>query len=176
MIILMKMTKKFNAVKPDELQENCIKLIGTDWMLITAGTIKSFNTMTAAWGSIGFLWRRPVAVGYVRPTRHTFSFMEKNDYFTLSFFTEDFRDVLNYCGAHSGKNVDKIKETGLIPVETQNGNIYFEQAHLVIECLKIYADDITPEKFIDKSIEKNYPLKDYHRMYIGEIMNCLKAV
>jgi flavin reductase (DIM6/NTAB) family NADH-FMN oxidoreductase RutF len=169
------MSKEFRLIAPDALQENFIKLIGSDWMLITAGRKESFNTMTAAWGSIGYLWNRPIAVCFVRPTRYTYGFMEKNNEFTLSFFAEEYRQVLNVCGSTSGKDSDKIKETGLIPLETASSNIYFEQARLVIECRKIYADDIVPEKFIDKSIEKNYPLKDYHRMYIGEIMQCLKS-
>ncbi|HNW98389.1 MAG TPA: flavin reductase [Bacteroidales bacterium] len=161
-------------IDPENLNENFIKLIGRDWMLITAGNIKSFNTMTAAWGSIGFLWNRPVALCYVRPTRFTFDFMEKNNDFTLSFFEEQYKDALNVCGVKSGRDTDKIKETGLIPMETKNGNIYFKQARLVMECKKIYTDFIFPEKFIDKSIDKNYPLKDYHKMYIGQIMHCFK--
>lgn len=168
------MSKEFKYIKPDTLQDNFIKLIGSDTMLITAGNLKSFNTMTAAWGSMGFLWHRQIAVCYVRPTRYTYEFMEKNDWFTLCFFSKEHQRILDICGNTSGKNVDKIKETGLIPLESENGNIYFEQARLVFECKKIYADNIVPEKFIDKSIEKVYPLKDYHRMYIGEIIQCFK--
>jgi flavin reductase (DIM6/NTAB) family NADH-FMN oxidoreductase RutF len=170
------MEKKFIPFDPETIQENFIKLIGSDWMLVTAGNLKSYNTMTAAWGSAGFLWNRPVAVCYIRPTRHTFKFIEENDCFTLSFFAEVYRSMLNFCGNRSGKDVDKIKETGLVPIETKNGNIFFEQSKLVLECKKIYSDDIVPEKFIDKNIEKIYPLKDYHRMYIGEIIQCLKAI
>jgi len=55
-----------------------------------------------------------------------------------------------------------------------NNSIYFEQADLVLECKKLYYDDIKPANFINTSIEKNYPLKDYHRMYIGQIINVLK--
>lgn len=170
------MTKEFIQLDAESIQENFIKLIGSDWMLITAGDLKSFNTMTAAWGSIGYLWNRQIAVCYVRPTRYTFEFTEKHDWFTLSFFEEKDRSILDFCGNTSGKKVDKIKETGLIPFETSNGNIAFEQARIVLECRKIYADDMVPEKFIDKSIESVYPLKDYHRMYIGHIVQCMKGI
>jgi flavin reductase (DIM6/NTAB) family NADH-FMN oxidoreductase RutF len=168
------MTNEFKSINPETIQENFIKLIGSDWMLITAGNIKSFNTMTAAWGGIGFLWKKPVVFCFVRPTRYTYGFTEKNEDFTLSFFAEEYRDILNFCGSKSGKEVDKIKETGLIPKETTSGNIYFDQARLVLECKKIYTEDIAPDKFIDKNIDNNYPKKDYHRMYIGEILQCLK--
>lgn len=79
--------------------------------------------------------------------------------------------MLSYCGSHSGETVDKIKETGLLPFETKLGNITFEQARLVLECQKIYFEDIHPENFIDRLIHRNYPKKDYHRMYIGKIVN-----
>jgi flavin reductase (DIM6/NTAB) family NADH-FMN oxidoreductase RutF len=142
-------------------------------MLITAGNKLNFNTMTAAWGGFGFLWNVPVTYIFIRPHRHTFSFTEENQFYTLNFLEKRHKNILTYCGTHSGKNVDKIKESGLVPLETNRGNIYFEQAKLVIECSKLYFDDIRPGNFLDKLIDKNYPKKDYHRMYIGKVVKCL---
>lgn len=167
------MTKTFTKINPESLHDNPFKLIGTDWMLITAGNKDSFNTMTAAWGGLGILWSKPVVYCFVRPTRYTYKFMEISEYFTLSFFEENFREILKCCGNTSGRETDKMKETGLIPLESEKGSVYFEQARLVIECKKIYYDDIKPEHFLSKKINDNYPLKDYHRMYVGEIVNCL---
>ena len=82
-------------------------------------------------------------------------------------------EILNICGSTSGKNTDKIKATGLIPLETEHGNIYYEQARLVLECRKIYFDDINPANFIDKKIDRMYSQNDYHRMYIGEIIQTM---
>jgi flavin reductase (DIM6/NTAB) family NADH-FMN oxidoreductase RutF len=163
----------FKSIQPEEFKDNAFSLISTDWMLITAGNKQSFNMMTASWGSLGHLWNRNIAVIYIRPTRYTYSFAEKNDYFTICFFNEKYREILNICGSTSGRDSDKIKATGLIPLETELGNIYYEQARLVMECEKIYYEDIKPEMFLDKSIERMYPQKDYHRMYIGEIINTL---
>ncbi len=163
----------FREITPYEIEENAIDLIGKQWMLITAGKKESFNTMTAAWGGFGFLWNMPVAYIFIRPQRYTYEFTEKDDFFTLSFFDKEYKKALTYCGTKSGRDVDKMKETGLIPRTTENGNIYFEQAKLVIECEKIYFDDIKPEFFVDTSIDRNYPAKDYHRMYIGKIVKCL---
>src|SRR3990172_5869286 len=70
-------------------------------------------------------------------------------------------------------SLNKIKETGLIPVHSNSGAIYFEQARLALECKMIYFHDITPNNFIDSDIQIFYPKKDYHRMYIGEIIKCL---
>ena len=102
-------------IKPANIKDNPFKLIGGDWMLITAGTKESFNTMTASWGGLGVLWDKEVAFAFVRPTRHTFGFMEKSPVFTLSFFAEQYRPALEFCGAHSGRDVNKIAQTGLTP-------------------------------------------------------------
>jgi flavin reductase (DIM6/NTAB) family NADH-FMN oxidoreductase RutF len=166
------MLNKFSEVIPSELDGNFIKMIGHEWFLITAGNIEAYNTMTAAWGGIGFLWQKPVVYTFVRPVRHTFHFTEENDYFTLSFFGEKYRDILQYCGTKSGKDVDKAHETGLIPFSVGEKSVAFEQAKLIILCRKLYSDFIKPENFTDISLDKHYPLKDYHKMYIGEIVKC----
>jgi len=168
------MSKEFIKIAPDQLKENAFNLIGEEWMLITAGTAENFNTMTASWGTIGILWHLPVAICFIRPQRYTFEFAESSDYYTLSFLEKGNRDILQFCGKHSGRDKDKIKETGLIPVRTDLGNVYYEQCRLVIECKKLYADRINEDSFLfPELIRKNYPKKDFHKFYIGEIISCL---
>lgn len=159
---------EFTEIKPTDLHESAVKLIGKDWMLITAGTPESYNTMTASWGSMGELWNKPVMFIFIRPHRYTYEFVEREDYFTCSFFDEKYRGVLDFCGARSGRDYDKAKETNITPVVLQN-SVAFSEARLVIECRKIYFHDIDPQNFISQSIQKQYPKKDYHRMFIGEI-------
>jgi flavin reductase (DIM6/NTAB) family NADH-FMN oxidoreductase RutF len=161
----------FRKIKSSQINDNPFKLIGADWMLITAGTVESLNTMTASWGGLGVLWNLPVATVYVRPSRHTFQFIEENPVYTISFFDESFRSALNFCGSHSGRDTDKITGTGLIPAATENGSVSFKQARLVIECGKLYHHDIDPSKFLDPDIAKHYPTPDYHREYIGRILS-----
>lgn len=164
----------FKKLEPDSLNENVFTLIDKKWFLLTAGDKDSYNTMTASWGGLGILWNRRVAFCFVRPTRHTYTFMETSDYFTMSFFLDPAaRSILNYCGKYSGRDVNKIEATGLVPLHNQRGTVYFEQADLILECRKIYSDLIKPEAFLDDIIEKHYPQNDYHRMYIGEIIECL---
>ncbi|HSG68380.1 MAG TPA: flavin reductase, partial [Bacteroidales bacterium] len=150
--------------------------IGYDWMLVTAGTKDDFNTMTAAWGGLGFLWNKPLAIIFIRPQRYTYGFVEKYDTFSLSFFGGKEKKALNICGTKSGRDIDKMKETGLIPLVSKTGNVYYEQAELVIDCKKVYYDDIDPSFFLEPSIARNYPKKDYHRMYFGFITNCIIKV
>jgi flavin reductase (DIM6/NTAB) family NADH-FMN oxidoreductase RutF len=161
-------TTLLNSVKIDAFQ-----LIGEEWMLITGGVPDSFNMMTANWGGLGFLWGKNVTFCFVRPTRYTYEFIEKHDFYTISFFEEKYKKELNFCGSQSGRDTDKVKETGFTPEVSENGAVYFKEARLVFECRKIYTENIDPQNFLDHSIDKFYPKHDYHRMYIGEIVSVL---
>jgi len=167
------METRFQTLDPEVVQDNVFKLIGKDWMLITAGTRESFNTMTASWGGMGVLWDKKVCFAFVRPTRYTFEFLEKSEFYTFSFLEEQYRDTLMYCGTKSGRDVNKVIETKLTPI-FGNGTVFFAEARLVMECRKIYVQDITPDNFLDKTMNEYYPKKDYHRIYVGEIIRCLK--
>lgn len=167
----------FDNIEIEEVNENFFHLLNHEWMLVTAGVLDDFNTMTASWGTFGMLWNMPVAVIFVRPHRYTYEFIEKYPLFTLTFFDTRYKDILNYCGQHSGKSVDKIKETGLIPYELPSKAITFEQGRMVIECRKIYFDDLKHERFLEKEIiHRAYPGKDFHRFYIGEITQCYRSI
>ncbi len=158
------------------IKENVFSLIGDQWMLVTAGTKDSCNTLTASWGGLGVLWGGPVATIYVRPQRYTYEFLEKNDCFTLCFFGEKYRKELNFCGTKSGRDVDKIAECGFtVEVGTQ-GAPYFAQAELVLVCRKKYWQDIDKTHFLDAETDRKWYKDDYHRMYIGEIVEAYGAV
>ncbi len=171
-MVRFSMTQTWKSVPLASLKENVFHSIGDDWMLVTAGTTDHWNTMTASWGGFGVLWNLNVSFCFVRPTRHTYEFMERADRYTLSFYDEDQRDALDFCGSRSGRDVDKAAETGLVPSVVE-GAIAFEQARLVLVCRKLYHHDIDPDRFIDPSIDSHYPDKDYHRGYIGEVVSCL---
>ncbi len=143
------------------------------WFLLTCGEYEKgrFNPMTVSWGSLGTIWDKPVAMVVVRPTRHTYQFMERYDTFTLCAFPEADRRFLSWCGGRSGREGDKVRGSGLTPVPSRTVKAPgYEQAELIIECRKIYFGDLVPRNFLDESIEKHYPSKDYHRMYLGQIL------
>lgn len=160
-------------IEVKELSENFFETISKEWMLVTAGTKNKFNTMTANWGGIGFLWNKPVVFVFIRPERYTFEFMEKEDCFTLSFLGEENKDIHKICGSKSGREVDKVKETGLCPLFTEQGNILFEQSRLTLECKKMYAGMLKAEDFLDKeALSRWYGAHgNLHKMYIAEIIN-----
>lgn len=164
----------FESIPVESLEFNPFKEFGTEWALVTAGEIASWNTMTVAWGGFGVMWEKNVVYSVIRPTRYTYEFMEKSDRFTLSFFPGSLREALAYCGSHSGRDVDKAKETGLTPVEIE-GSVGFSEARLTYLCRKIYYQDFNPKQFLDTAIESQYPEKDYHRLYIGEIIQVFRG-
>lgn len=154
-------------------REDVIDIIGRQWMLVSAGTPEHFNTMTASWGGMGFLWGRPVAFVFIRPERYTHEFIEANERMTLSFFTEDYKKALTFCGTKSGRDHNKAAATGLVPVATEHGSVGFEQARLTLECRKLYKGHFEADEFIDKAqLERWYndqPGGGLHDVYIVEI-------
>lgn len=162
-------------IDPKDIDRNVFSAIGADWMLVTAGDRNKANTMTASWGGLGVLWGKNVATIYVRPQRYTYEFLERGDYFTLSFLPGEYREALNFCGSRSGREVDKVAHCGLTPAYGQGDAPYFTEAGLALVCRKLYFADIDPAHFLDEELDgKNYPNKDYHRMYIGEIVEALQ--
>lgn len=167
---------QYDKLDAKEIPDNIIQLIADDWMLVTAGNDSSFNTMTASWGGMGYIWERPVSFIFIRDVRYTYEFLEKEDGFTLSFFTEEYRGALKICGNRSGRDTDKIKEAGLTPITTPSGLKTFAEARLIVECKKIYVEPLKTDMIVDKyrSELKNDFYKAEaadHTLFISEITN-----
>ena len=160
----------FQRIDPKNIKDNVFSLIGDQWMLVTAGTEEKCNTMTASWGGLGVLWGAPAATCYIRPQRYTKEFLDREEYFTLTFFDEEYRKALALCGSKSGRDVDKIKECGFTVRTADCGAPYFEQARLVLVCRKRFVQEMDPDRIPQDVKEKWYPDQDYHTMYIGEIV------
>lgn len=163
----------FKKIGVKELGGNVFELIGDKWMLITGGDKTGFNTMTASWGGLGVLWQKAVAFCFVRPSRYTRKFLDNGNYYTLSFYGDKYRNMLNLCGSKSGREIDKVKEAGLTPCFAECGAVYFREADLAVVCKKIYFHDFEPENFLASEIAAVYDKGDYHRMYVGEIVEVL---
>ncbi len=166
----------FEKINVDELLMSPTKEIGKNWGILTGTSEEGFNSMTVSWGSIGVLWSKPCVFAFVRPGRYTYKFMESGEYFSLAIMSEELHGKMAVFGSKSGRDTDKYAVSGFTSAE-EDGVKYPEEASLVYICKKIAAGDISPEWFIDRSIDpENYPKKDYHRMYVGEITKVLKKV
>ena len=149
--------------------------ISKNWMLLTAGNEeRGYNTMTCSWGHIGSIWGSgggwPTSICYVRPQRFTKAFVDREELYTLSFFPDGYKQKLAYLGSHSGRDEDKVARVELTPVFGENFT-YFAEAKLVLVCRKVYQAPMEEEYFLDKSIvSQHYPQKDFHDLYIGQIV------
>ena len=153
----------------NDLQINPFVKIGKEWMLVTATDGQKINTMTASWGGLGVLWNKNIAFIVLRPQRYTKEFVDSSNEFSLSFFDEKYKKTLSYFGKVSGRNEDKIANSGF-NINYVNNIPTFKEASLIITCKSLYKQNLTPDCFIDDSIDKlNYPNKDYHTLYFAEI-------
>lgn len=130
--------------------------------------------MTASWGFAGEMWGEDSIAVVVRPQRYTMEFIDKSDYFTVSFYGER-KDIHKICGSKSGRDVNKTKETGLTPVAGEK-YVYFKEARMVLVIKKQFVQKLSPDSFVDKTIiDRWYPDKDFHNMIIGKIEKVLVA-
>jgi flavin reductase (DIM6/NTAB) family NADH-FMN oxidoreductase RutF len=162
------------AIDIAQLQIRPLHLFHTQWALVTSGDFAAgdYNTMTIGWGALGTMWSKPFAFVAVRHSRYTYTFMQKYDSFTVTAFPAVHHAALSLLGTKSGRDGDKITESGLTP---QAGQVVaapvFAEAEIVLECRKIYADDLNPAHFLDDSIYKHYPHRDFHCIYYCEIVH-----
>lgn len=155
-----------------DIKVSAPELISDGWGLVTCGTGEKFNTMTVSWGALGEIWGKDAAFIFIRKRRYTYEFLESNSLFTLSFYDKKHRDALTLCGKKSGRDIDKVAETGLTPVFT-DGTVTFGEAKYTLVCRIMGATELTPDTFLDSEINDCYDEKtagDYHKMYIAEIV------
>lgn len=163
----------FQPYPIDKMEFNPFTKIGKEWALVSAGDKTRCNTMTVSWGGVGVLWGKNVVFIFIRDSRYTKEFVDREDYFTLAFFGEEHREALNLCGRVSGRDEDKIKEAGLTPYYV-DGTVAFEEAKMIFVCKKVYVQRMGEENFVEKAnLDKWYADKDMHNMYMGEIKKIL---
>ena len=142
------------------------------WALVTAGSPEHYNTMTVSWGSLGTIWSRPIATVYVKPIRYTHEFLDANEYFTVTFFEEKYRQALGLLGSRSGRDGDKVAASGLHPVKVGE-TVGFQEARTTLLCRKIYRQDMKRDFMPPEVVEHYYEPEEPHTMYIGEVIDIL---
>lgn len=165
-------------IDPAKIDDNFIKMIGQEWMLITSGTLEDFNMMTASWGFAGFIWGLPATAVFIRPTRYTKEFVDRTHSYTLSFFSEKYKKILTELGTKSGRDMPKMSKSGLTPIQLPTGDITFQEASLTLSCKVLYKQELEQQGFLDPSVmPKWYPKgpSDLHTMYIGQILSAYTA-
>ncbi|MBP5185324.1 MAG: flavin reductase [Lachnospiraceae bacterium] len=155
-----------------EFKTDILKVFDKQWALLTAGKQDSFNTMTISWGGLGTLWNKPVATVYVRTSRYTHDFMDSNDYFTVSFYPEEFKKQLGVLGSKSGRDMDKMNGSGLTPVAAGD-SVSFSEAEVTLVCKKLFRQELKVENMPAEVAKAMYDGQAPHDMYIGEIVEII---
>ena len=156
-----------------ELNTEIFSQYDKKWGLLTAGDTDNFNTMTISWGGLGTIWSKPVATVYVRQSRYTHEFMDDNEYFTVSFYPEEYKDVLGVLGAKSGRDIDKMHDSGLTPVSA-GASVSFKEAELTLVCKKMFKQTLLKENMTEDVAAMFYADNDLHDMYIGEVVEIIR--
>ena len=164
----------FKEIDYKTLQINPFTKLNDEWALLSAGNAGKYNTMTISWGAMGTMWNKPVVIIFIRPQRYTKEFVENSDLFTVSFFSDDYKKALGILGSKSGRNSDKIAESGLTPSFTFD-TVTFGEARTVFVCRKLFGgQQLDDSKFVDAGLASSmYPDKDYSYFYFGEILKVL---
>ena len=144
------------------------------WALLSAGPAEDHNSMTISWGGMGTLWGKSVVTVYVKPCRYTFNNMERNVYFTVSFYPEAYRKALGLMGSLSGRDTDKDKAAGLTPKDLGDA-VTYEEAEITLLCRKIFYQDLDTENMPAEVVRAFYTTEAPHRMYIGEVVDVIKG-
>ena len=165
-------------IRPTDIKDNVFRLIGQDWILVSASHNGKTNGMTASWGGLGILWGRPVAYIFIRPTRYTKEFVDASDHMTLSVFDVKYKPMLQYFGTVSGRDEDKIAKNALT-LAKDGAYTYFAEARLTLLAKKLYAQQLEEQFFTAAAADpadgprSDYPKQDYHTMYVAEIEKVL---
>lgn len=145
----------FQPMTADMMEFDPFTKIGKEWALLTAGSKEKANTMTISWGGVGVLWGKNVAFVFVRDSRYTKELIDKNEFFSLSFLSEKYRDALNYCGSHSGRDEnDKISAAGLT-LTSRHSIPFIDEGNMILLCEKMSATRLTEDSFLMPEIAQN---------------------
>lgn len=141
-------------------------------LLVSVGGGGRPNVMTIGWGLIGALWRRPLFMVAVRPSRYTYKLIEEAGDFTVNVPKEGMDEITQYCGFVSGRVHDKFKEKGLTPTPAKRiKSPIISECAIHYECKVIYKVKVDPKPLPEEVLSTCYPTGDYHTIYFGEIVS-----
>lgn len=146
-------------------------------ILLTTKAGEQVNTMTIGWGTMGVEWGKPIFVAYVRGSRYTHKMIENSGEFTINIPIGEFDSkILGICGTKSGRDMNKIKELGLMLEEPLNCAVPgIKELPLTLECRVLYRMEQTLDTIPQDILDKYYPNGDHHYAYYAEIVGAYIA-
>jgi len=166
--------RKVEGMPTDYVAETYAMLDRGGLLLSTSGKNEKRNVMTIGWGLIGILWYKPTFAVAVRPARYTCRLLEETNEFTVNVPNKGMEKIVEYCGNVSGRDRDKFKEMGLTPLPGRRvKSPMVSECVIHYECSVIYKTKVEISHLPKEIVSKYYPSRDYHTLYIGEILSVL---
>ena len=148
------------------------KLPNPGVLLVTGNSEKDKNIMTIGWLQIGIIWKGPVVTILVRPSRFSYKLLQEYDEFTINILSDLYNKEIAFCGTQSGAYCDKFKETGLKTFSSKKvSTLSLKDADIILECKKLYKNNIQPENLNDLILARYYSNGDFHQIITGIIVN-----
>ena len=165
--------KEFNF---KDYKKNVFTEINDTWGIIVAGDKNTgINGMTVSWGGLGILWNKPVAYIFVRHSRYTHEFLDDSKSISISFLSDEYKKAKGVFGSLSGRNINKFENTGLTPEYDSSTNTYYiKEADTAFLLKVIYQTEIKEDGIPNTVMDRFYPTKDMHTMYVCEVLKCLE--
>ena len=153
---------------------NTITDLMTKGVFLTTRAGDKINSMVIEWGHLGRIWNRPVFIAFVRTSRFTKEQLDKNAEFTVNFPIHGYsKEAFAVCGTKSGRDMDKIGELGLTPVDPRVISVPgLKEFPLTLECRVIYSQKQDASQLPEDIREKFYKWESAeHICYYGEILD-----
>jgi len=112
------------------------------------------NPITVAWHTP--ISKKPALYGVsIAPSRHSYKLIKESKEFAINFAPYKLVERIHFCGTKSGKNINKIKETGLTLSKSKK-----IKTKIIKEC---YAN-------LECILYRSVRLGD-HTFFVGEVVN-----
>jgi flavin reductase (DIM6/NTAB) family NADH-FMN oxidoreductase RutF len=140
-------------------------------LLVSADKAGHANIMTIGWGTVGWIWGKPIFCVLVRPSRFTYELLEQNGEFTVNVPSRDLAEAVAYCGTVSGRNYDKFAEKNLTARASRHVHPpIIAECVVHYECRVVQKNAVIPQTLSSEIAQSAYRNGDHHTMYYGEIL------
>lgn len=103
-------------------------------VMVSCGSMQQPNIITVGWTGITNTIPPKTYIS-IRPERFSYHLLKETGVFVVNLTTESLVRAADFCGARSGKDVNKWKETGLTPLAApETGCPMIAESPLSLEC------------------------------------------
>ena len=120
-------------------------------------------------------WHMPISIDQrlfsiaVAKTRFSFELITSSGCFVVNFMPFSFQKEVLFCGTHSGRSVDKFRETGLAKEEAESVDCpKVKEACAQLECELVHSFDAGDHTIFVGKILKEVHKEDSQRLFHTE--------